>query len=220
SAQLILKRRQGCPRSIARRDRDLLIRRGRRIPSAIDTSDARPPSIVDDDLAKAIELDASLEKVGIRDESDLHKDALDLELMNLAGHAILVAKALEAPPIAEHLLDRGAPHDARVVGCRELFLQDLIGSKLFFALKERNRADDTGEIERGFDAGISSANHRDRSLLEERAIAMRAVGDASRPVFGFAWHAHRTIARTGCQDDLSGFESRPTLKEKHVRLAP
>src|SRR5690606_40071091 len=133
----------------------------------------------------------SLEHVGLRDESGRHRDGRDVELMDLRGRAVLVAKALAAPPLRERLLDGGAPHDARVVCCRELFLQDLIGSKLFFALKERNRADDTGEIERGFDAGISTANHRYRSLLEERAIAMRAVGDASCPVFGFAWHAHR-----------------------------
>ena len=39
-------------------------------------------------------------------------------------------------------------------------------------------ADDAGEIDCGFDAGVATANDRDALALEQRAVTVRAVGDA------------------------------------------
>ena len=45
-------------------------------------------------------------------------------------------------------------------------------------LDQRHVGDDAGEVDRRLDAGVAAADHRDALALEQRTVAVRAIGDA------------------------------------------
>ncbi len=67
-------------------------------------------------------------------------------------------------------------------------------------------ADDLGEVDCRLDARIAAADHRDALALEQRSVAMRAIGNALVAVFGFARNAHIAPARTGGKDQAARAE--------------
>src|SRR3546814_18174584 len=60
--------------------------------------------------------------------------------------------------------------------------------------------DEAGEVDRGLDAAVAAADHRDALALVERAVAVRAIGDALVAIFVLARHAELAPARAGRQD--------------------
>ena len=66
--------------------------------------------------------------------------------------------------------------------------------------------DDTGQINRSFYTGITTANDGNAFAFEEWAIAMGAVRYTLATVFLFTGHVEFTPARTGREDDALGFK--------------
>ena len=68
-------------------------------------------------------------------------------------------------------------------GCRSLRCNTASARSWLSNSIKRDVGDDAGEVDRRFDAGVAAADHRHALALEERAVAMRAVGDALAAVF-------------------------------------
>ena len=62
-------------------------------------------------------------------------------------------------------------------------------------------ADDSGQIDRRFDARIAAADHRDALAFEQRTVAMRTVGDAAIAVLALTGHIDLAPAGTRRDDD-------------------
>src|SRR3546814_2837136 len=78
-------------------------------------------------------------------------------------------------------------------------------------------ADDPGEVDRRLDARIAAADHRDALALEQRTVAMRAIGDALVAIVVLAGHVHLPPARTGRQDQRARAQRGAVLRsEEHT----
>ena len=64
----------------------------------------------------------------------------------------------------------------------------------------------TGQIDRGFHTGVATAYDGDTLALEQRAIAMRAVGHALVLVLGLTRHVDIAPARAGGEDHALGLQ--------------
>ncbi len=78
--------------------------------------------------------------------------------------------------------------------------------------------DDAGQVDGRFHAGVAATDHRHALALEQRAVAVRAVGDATAAVFLLAGHVHFAPACTGGEDQGLGLELAAVL-ELHTMQA-
>ena len=67
----------------------------------------------------------------------------------------------------------------------------------FAAALERHVRDYASQVNRRLNARVAAANHRHALALEQRAVAVRAVGHALGAVLVFAGHVHVAPARAG-----------------------
>ncbi len=67
-------------------------------------------------------------------------------------------------------------------------------------------ADDAGQIDRRLNARVAAADHRHPLAAEQRAVAVRAVGDTLVAVLLFARHAHLPPACAGRQHHAAGLQ--------------
>src|SRR5690606_36336598 len=72
--------------------------------------------------------------------------------------------------------------------------------------------DEAGQVDGRFHAGVAAADHRHALALEQRTVAVRAVGDATATVFLLAGHVHFAPAGTGRKDDGLGLQPRAVLE--------
>src|SRR5690606_40002285 len=77
--------------------------------------------------------------------------------------------------------------------------------------------DDAGQVDRRFHPGVAAADHRHALALEQRAVAVRAVGDATAAVFLLAGYVHFAPARTGGEDQGAGLERSTAVHLHFVR---
>src|SRR3546814_16616846 len=84
-------------------DHDLLVRDRRAVAGGEHSRHRGVAAVVDHDLAPRGELDRALEPLGVRQEADLHEDAVEVDLALLAAGAIVVGAANDLPAVAEHL---------------------------------------------------------------------------------------------------------------------
>src|SRR5690606_16499701 len=71
-------------------DHDLLVRHGGHVAGSEYARHRGLAPLVDHDLAEPVELDGALEPVGVRQQADLDEHAVQLELVQLVGFAVLV----------------------------------------------------------------------------------------------------------------------------------
>ena len=80
-------------------------------------------------------------------------------------------------------------------------------------------ADDTGEVDSRFDTRIAAADNCDALALEQRAVAVRAIGNALVAIFGFPGDAEIAPAGTGRQDQAACLEAGAIAKLDRVQAA-
>ena len=97
-------------------------------------------------------------------------------------------------------------------------MQHGIGAQLAVEFKQGDMADDTGQVNGRFYAGVTAADHRHTLALEQRAIAMRAEAHALGLVFLLAGHTHLSPARACGQDHGLGLEGRTAFEANFVQL--
>ena len=119
---------------------------------------------------------------------------------SLGGGAVAVHQTGHLLAIAEHLGAQCVDHDGHVRHAAELALQYVIGTQHRIELHEGHVSDDAGQVDRRLDAGVAAADHSHPLALVERAIAVRAVGDALVPVLLLAGHVHLAPPGAGGDD--------------------
>src|SRR5690606_39533341 len=72
--------------------------------------------------------------------------------------------------------------------------------------------DDAVEVDRGLDAGVAAADRRHALALEQRAVAVRAIGHALVAVLVLAGHAHLPPARAGGEHHAAAAHGGATLE--------
>ena len=72
--------------------------------------------------------------------------------------------------------------------------------------------DDAGQIDGSLDTRVATADDGYVLCPEERAVAVRAVGDALGAVLGLTGHVHVAPACAGGQDDGAALEHSAVLK--------
>jgi hypothetical protein len=88
----------------------------------------------------------------------------------------------------------------------ELVLQHRVGAQGIAELQQGDVADDAGQVDGGFHAGVAAAHHGHVLALEQGAIAVGAVGHALAPVFLLPGHVQLAPAGAGGQDQGLGLE--------------
>ena len=79
--------------------------------------------------------------------------------------------------------------------------------------------DQPGQIDRSLYAGVAAADHRHALALEQRTIAMRAIGHAPVTIGFFAGHVHLAPARAGGQDEGTSLQHGTVLERNLVKPA-
>jgi len=118
----------------------------------------------------------------------------------LIGLAVLVHQAIDLVG-ARDFGGLRALDDGDVGQAVELLLQHRVGTQVVGKLEQRDMGHHTGEVDRGLDTGVAPADHGDALALEQRAVAVRAVGHALAAEFLLAGHVHLAPARAGGDDD-------------------
>ena len=138
-----------------------------RVTGGEDAGDVGVACLVDDDLATLGQLDTgALEPLGVGQQTDLHEHALQLELLALAGRAVLVREAGDLLAVAEDLGRLGRQDDVDVAQAAQLALEHLVGAHLVEELDDGDVPDDAREVDRGLDAGVAAADDGDPLALE------------------------------------------------------
>src|SRR5690606_8808868 len=155
---------------------------------------------VDDDLAEARQLDGAFQPVAVGQQADLHEDAFQLDLVQRFAGAVLVDQPGDFLTVALDLGGLRHLEDGDVGQALQLALQHGVGAQFFTEFQQGDVGDDTGQVDRRFHPGVAAADHRHALALEQRAVAVRAVGDAPAAVFLLAGYVHFAPARAGGQD--------------------
>src|SRR5690606_35731488 len=141
-------------------------------------------------------------------QADLDEDAFDVEPMQFTCAAILVRQTGDLAALAVHLGRLSRQDDSHVRQAAELALQDLVRPQTAVELDHRYVRDDAGQINRGLYAGVPAADHRHALALEQRAVAVRAVGNAAATVVAFARDIQLAPARTCGEHDRTAAQRR------------
>src|SRR3989442_1026336 len=152
---------------------------------------------VDDNFAEAVQLDAALEPLGVWHEPDLHEHARQRDALLLAGRAVDVAQSVNPGAVTSDLDRLRIRADVHVRQAFHLRDQDRVGLQLWRELDQGHVLDDTRQVDRRLDAGVSAADHRDTLALEERPVAVRAVSHTVTAVLLLARHVDVAPACTG-----------------------
>ena len=152
------------------------------------------------DLAKFRQLDRAFEPVGVGQQADLHKDAFERHLLRLVGGAILVGQTCDAAAVAIHLGGLGVQDHIHIGQGFQLALQHRVGLQLTGEFQHGDMCHHTRQVDGRLDARVAAPNHRHTFALEQRAVAVRAVGHALGAVLVFTRHVHVAPARTGGED--------------------
>ena len=162
---------------------------------------------VDHDLAEACQLHRALEPVGVGQQADLHEDAFQRHGLDLFRRAVLVGQAGDLLAVAVDLGGLGVEDDGHIGQALELLLQHGIGLELAGELQQRHAAHDAGQVDGRFHARVAAADDGHILALEQRSVAVRAVGHALGAVLVLARHVHVAPARAGREDDGLGLEA-------------
>ena len=137
--------------------------------------------------------------------------------MRGVGRAVGVAQAAHFAVFCVNRLRGGAGDDADVVAFAQLLDQHFVRFQLRHEFQHGNAFDDTGEIQRRFNAAVTAADDRDVFVLEERAVAVRAEGDAVADVFFFAGDAKLAPFGTAGDDERAGLNRLAGVEQHFVR---
>ena len=148
----------------------------------------------------------------------MHKHAFQLYVVLHTCHAVLVFEAIDLALGAGDLSSLGIGVHRDVGQAVELVDQHSVGLELVGKFHHRHVGHDAGQVNGGFNARVTTTNHRRLLTLEQRAIAMRAIGYTLVFVLGFAGHIYIAPARAGGQDHGFGFE-RAAICQLHFHQA-
>src|SRR3546814_2696829 len=97
--------------------------------------------------------------------------------MFLVPFAVAIAQADDLLAIAEHFGRQRRCDDGDVRQAAQFRLQHRVGAQLAIEFDQRHMRDEPREVDRRLDPRIAAADHRDALALEQRAVAVRAIGD-------------------------------------------
>src|SRR3546814_18911389 len=83
--------------------------------------------------------------------------------------AVLVGQTHHRRTVAEHFGRQRRGDDANIRQAGELALQHRVGAQFAVKFDQRHMGDEAGEVDRGLDAAVAAADHRDALALVERA---------------------------------------------------
>ena len=126
----------------------------------------------------------------------------------VAARAVLVAQAVDLLAVAGDLGGLRVRVHRHVRQAVQLVDQHRVGRSCVVELDQRHVLDDAGQVDRRLDAGVAAADHRDALALEQRAVAVRAVGHALVPVLLLAGHVDVAPARAGGQHHGAALQRR------------
>ena len=135
-----------------------------------------------------------------------------------AIHAALVAQAVDLLAVTGDLGGLRIGHDGRVRQALQLAHQHGIGLQLAGEFQQRDVAHEAGQVDGRFHTRVATADHGHALALEQRAIAVRAIGHALVLVFLLARHVHVAPAGAGRQDDRAALEHR-AVGQRHLGKA-
>ena len=127
--------------------------------------------------------------------------------MDAVVGAVLVDDGADLVVAGLDLGDLNVLQDLHVGQAFQLALQHGVGTQFRHELEERDMVHHASQVDGGLDTRVATADDGDALALEERAVAVRAVGDAAVAVFLLAGHAHAAPPGTGSQDDGPALEA-------------
>ncbi|MNV13720.1 hypothetical protein D3C71_1043710 [compost metagenome] len=128
--------------------------------------------------------------------------------MNVTAHAVAVFQAGHFSAIAFHFRRLCVQHDIDVLQAAHFILQYLVGFHFWCKFQQRYVFHNAGQIDGGFNAGVTTADHCDALTFKQRAIAVRAVGHAFGAILIFTRHVHVAPFRAGGNDHAARFQHR------------
>src|SRR5471032_1710006 len=157
---------------------DLLVRHSRHVTGSEHTRDRGFTTRVDNDFAAWRQLDGAFEPVGIRQQTDLYKDAFQLNRDLFTVHTVLVAQAVDLLTVASGFGGLSVGDHGHVRQAVQLALQHGVCTQLHVKLQQRYVSHDTGQVDGRFHARVTTADHGNALALEQRAVTVRAVRHA------------------------------------------
>jgi hypothetical protein len=116
-------------------------------------------------------------------------------LCDFAAGPIGVDEAVDLLAVAGHFGGQRLVITRTLGRLNSFFCSTASARRLAVELEQRDMRDDTGEVDRRLDARVAAADHRHALALEQRAVAVRAIGDAMAAVLLLAGNVHLAPAR-------------------------
>ena len=124
----------------------------------------------------------ALEQAGVRRVADGDEDAGNIQLPRLPVRRAGQTRAGDARGVAKHFCQGVVPHHlhgAPIGAFEQPVLQHLLRPQGVAPMHDVDAAGDVGEVERFFHGGVAAADHGDRLVAEEEAVAGRAGAHAA-----------------------------------------
>src|SRR3990167_731824 len=219
AADQVVESTQGGFGTFAYGDNDLLVGHSGHVAGSKDAGDVGAALGVDDDLATRAQLHHAFQPVAVGQQADLHKDAFQLDGVQLITVAVLIDQGADLLAITQHFSGQGALDDGHIAQAVELVLQYRISTQLAVELDQGDVGDDAGQVDGRLHAGVTATDHRHPLALEQRAVTVRAVSHALATVLLFTRHVHLPPARAGGDNHGLGLEGRAAVELDFVQTA-
>src|SRR5579871_5009135 len=174
----VIERAESCLSAVTHGDDDLLVGYGSAITRGEHTRYRRLTARVHLYLPARRQFHRALEPVGVGNQADLNKHTCQLNSIERARLTVLVGECCDSCAIASDLSCLSAGDDLDVVQAAQLVNEHRIRAQLSIKLDQRDVADDTRQVNRCLDTGVTATDHSDRLTLKQRAVTVRAISHA------------------------------------------
>jgi hypothetical protein len=151
------------------------------------------------DVSLGVEVDLPAQQLRAWVVADGDEEAGDRQRSGLAGHGVAQRQRLE-PVAAVDLGDLGVPEDLELLVGERALLHDLGGPELVAAVDQVDLGAEPREEGGLLDGGVTPADHGDRLLAEEEAVAGRTPGDTTPRELFLARQSELPVARPRRED--------------------
>src|SRR5258706_2386968 len=132
------------------------------------------------DVALGAHVELALEQLGRRRVADRDEHAVDRQLAQRPALEVAQPPARDPGRIAaaQNLVERAVPYDLDLRIVEQPRLENFFRAQRIAPVHQRDRRGVVGQVQRLLDRGVAAADHHDRAVAEEEAVAGRTGRDA------------------------------------------
>lgn len=174
-ANQIIECGESCLGAIAHRNDNLFVGRRADVTCRKNAGNVCPVISIDIDFVFLIEFDGCfLQPFGCRNLPDLDENSFHVESPFRNSSHVFIDQSGYFLAVSFHFGSQGLRDQSHVFQCEQLVLQNGVGRQCRIANENADMFGNTGQIDGGFDSGVTASDNGNTLVFVKRAVAVRA----------------------------------------------